>query len=761
MHDEVSNYLKQFGFEEDLVADGAFHHAGKNWYIAHDQGEGRVLITFGNFATNQRLTKKFGYKDGDESWRALQESQHKIKELAETDQVKALQKIIQTNFQSILSSSNTHPYLTSKGITNLYGAKVNGIELLVPMQDVVGRIWNVQKIWENGVKNFTPGAKTKGLMGFLGKDPKLMKHCKHIAICEGFATAVSIDKALEASGDTDYYVICAFTAKNLIEVAKNLKKKYPDKKFTIFGDNDHTKQINVGHDAAFEASLDIDAQLVVSPKESGVSDFNDLLQKHGMAHTLEVIEAQKDKPLSEVATASGTTVRRHITHYSDIEPLPVKYNEKGAPLAPDDYELAQYVLDYFDTKFGLMKHNQDLFIYREDYWNLCHQREIDTFRNTIMAAGGGKITQRKVGDVYRTFTGLITHMDRDPWTMNTELCNLANGVIEITGDKLTFREHRKSDLCIYKIPVNYEPDARNKLFEDTIAAMFAQDAQGPEKVLLLQEMYGACLFPKYPKIFLLYGKANRGKTTLIIPATRLVDHANLAFLGPHEFKDFHMENLVGKLVNVNTDIDTKKTIQDAVLKKIEDRIPVTMNRKGRAMVKAPMPALHIFGANELPKTTETSEAHERRWALINLDELVLPTNTVLDFGNKVFDAGSSGILNWALGGFQRLMDRGGKFTVTESGKASMEEWKLETDVVAQFISDIKEGSFTDLTIDPDGKVMKATMYLLFQKWFEEVHQMKTNMKRHEFFKSFGARFVDRRVTKGFAYFGVRLTKSDI
>ena len=107
-----------------------------------------------------------------------------------------------------------HPYLVAKGFPDATGYVWND-SLLIPMR-IDQKIVGLQMIKPDGKKTFLKGQITKGAEAII--DAKGV----HI-LCEGFATALSIRRALKAV-NTRYTIHVCFSAGNV----KHLAKKYPD-----------------------------------------------------------------------------------------------------------------------------------------------------------------------------------------------------------------------------------------------------------------------------------------------------------------------------------------------------------------------------------------------------------------------------------------------------------------------------------------------------------------------------------------------------
>ncbi|MEN9717508.1 MAG: hypothetical protein RIQ99_386 [Pseudomonadota bacterium] len=136
------------------------------------------------------------------------------------------------------SADPVHTYLARKHIApeRLWQA---GNDLLVPMTDLSGALWNIQTIAPDGFKRFAKGARVKGLIWRAGQ----ITESKQLVIGEGMATVAAIRRA------TGLPVVAAMTAGNLPAVATAIHSSRPDLRLVIAADDDAA-----GMKAAREAS---------------------------------------------------------------------------------------------------------------------------------------------------------------------------------------------------------------------------------------------------------------------------------------------------------------------------------------------------------------------------------------------------------------------------------------------------------------------------------------------------------------------------
>lgn len=144
-----------------------------------------------------------------------------------------------------------HAYAAKKELDPLSLREIGG-KLLVPMFDATGKLWNLQRIDQDGQKRFLRGGRTEGLFCIIGT---FTKRGETACIGEGYAT---MDAVHRASG---YPCIVAFSAKNMAAVARLWNDARPDLNFIICADDDSHLDRNVGLEAAHAAAQAIGAKV--------------------------------------------------------------------------------------------------------------------------------------------------------------------------------------------------------------------------------------------------------------------------------------------------------------------------------------------------------------------------------------------------------------------------------------------------------------------------------------------------------------------
>jgi putative DNA primase/helicase len=201
-----------------------------------------------------------------------------------------------------------HPYLTRKGVKP-YGIRQDGDLLLIPMRDGA-ELCSLQTIAPDGHKRFLPGGRVAGCYCSIAGSPET------VCVVEGYATGAALQEA------TGHAVAVAFSAGNLLAVARALHARLPDAQIVVGADDDYRTAGNPGITKAIEAARAVGGYVAIpgfgADRPEGATDFNDLAQHAGTdavkqaianARAPEVPVSQPDTPNAIEDDLSGPQVR--------------------------------------------------------------------------------------------------------------------------------------------------------------------------------------------------------------------------------------------------------------------------------------------------------------------------------------------------------------------------------------------------------------------------------------------------------------------
>ena len=328
---------------DEIVADGRLHRFATNgkrtddagWYIVFADG-----VPAGRFGCWR--------SDIDETWSATPEQQlssadrEKLRRSAEAakrardadlerrraDAAKRAKEI----WDASTPATAEHPYLKAKNIEP-HGVRTYKGALVLPVVDAAtSTLMSLEFIGVDGGKRFLTGGRTAGGCFQIGEIGNV------VLVAEGFGTAATLNEA------TGYAVVVAFSAGNLLPVAKALREQFADAALVVCADNDAATEGNPGLTAATAAAQETGALLAV-PDAAG--DFNDLQQAHGLSAVREVIErvlAERSRHSLRVPTREEIR-KTEQAEFERLAELSVSQYEREREAAAKRLEIRVSVLD--------------------------------------------------------------------------------------------------------------------------------------------------------------------------------------------------------------------------------------------------------------------------------------------------------------------------------------------------------------------------------------------------------------------------------
>ncbi len=411
---------------------------------------------------------------------------------------------------------------------------------------------------------------------------------------------------------------------------------------------------------------------------------------------------------------------------------------EDAILVQEEIKMSKSLVASF--KGNLLQKDGVIFVFNGKFWEtvpknfeILMKEKIDScFTNPSPA---------KVRITYGYFKEWIPHAeDQQLTSSNPYLVNFLDGTLELKNKtELVFREHRREDYMVNMLSVSYEEavNADTSPAEEMLLKIFDGDEDKDEKLRTIAQIYGAILMPIYPHFWVLLGVAGSGKSTICKIAAALAGEKNICDVQPHQFNGFHMESMVGKLINIVTDIESNAVISDSMIKQIEDRRPIGVQRKYMPTTMVPLPAIHLYGANELPKNFDGSKkAYTRRFTIVgfNYSFTEKSERENKEFFNDFIKDNLISVAGLAIKGLRDIIALGGNYTTPKSGKRLVNEWQEEYDPVETFLNDIRGGEVKELTWNEEGIIQKLVLWEHFNSWKNETGRNYSKINRNQFYK---------------------------
>lgn len=749
----LEEFLQQHGITISPDFSGTIIREGSQWLIGRETPNGKFLMV-GDWARD--IEARWHERPGEFSpeIRALLEKERQENKAAREARQAEVAEAAQREWTEFFTLGHS-PYLSRKGLYSLFGCRiepsVHGARTIVPARDINGGLWGYQRIYSEKLdlgtdKIFRKGARKEGCFHSLVDLPQKETDSdpQTIYIAEGIATAASIFEA------THGVVVSCFDAGNIYHVAKALREKFPQSYFIFCADNDQfpskkdEKVYQTGLRKCEKALEAVGNGRIVLPSFKNLStkptDFNDLHQLEGL------------KTVTEQLTNTANT------------PVPTPEAPLTKPKKPSEKMIAEKLLSEYGE--NILCSNRNIFFYENGYWQLQSEDAKDYLRQKIGAIFGHKGSSRDIESALKYF---LIHAPKVPPNKNLLAppyfaCNFTNGTLHVDwkpGEKpeLRFAPHNRRDYLTTQLPYAFPGlgtlDQRNAEFDAMLERIFENDTDKTDKTRALAQLFGAVLVPCAPKIFFFVGPPGTGKSTVMKILHRLAAPENVSHVDPSNFEGFRMERMLGKLVNMVPDIELRRPINDSVTKMIVDRISVSIARKYQTDLQAPLPPIHVFGCNSMPKSYDgASGAYQRRFVVLEFNSFKAPKEN-LNFEETLWHAGFEGILNFAIKGLLDLLSQGGNFIALASSVAAIEEHAKESDPVAQYLDAVRtkevEG-FQQVIIETGARIERKNLWESFSKWQQDKVHPNAKVTLINFYRTLRNKGFTVKTVRGVRFF---------
>lgn len=289
---------------------------------------------------------------------------------------------------------------------------------------------------------------------------------------------------------------------------------------------------------------------------------------------------------------------------------------------------------------------------------------------------------RALGDEFRpahaaTIRAIVTKghdIPRLDGAPDTERINLRSGMLNWrTG---TLEAHNPEHLSTVQLPLEYVEGATCPAFDRWLAEVVPA-----EVVPMVWEVIGYMLMSGNPfhQAVLLHGDGGNGKSTFLRVLLAMLGKHNTSAVTLRSMTEgkFEVAGLFGKIANVAGDIDARYLKDSSQFKAITGQDVVEAQHKyGHPFDFTPW-AVPIFSANELWRSSDTTEGYFRRWLTIPFPNKVIGKRRL---DERELYAEAPGILNHALESLRVLMARGG-FELAGAAADLKHEFEEESDMV--------------------------------------------------------------------------------
>ncbi len=279
--------------------------------------------------------------------------------------------------------------------------------------------------------------------------------------------------------------------------------------------------------------------------------------------------------------------------------------------------------------------------------------------------------------------------------------NCLNGELWIQPDgTVEMRKHSPESYLRFCLNVEYDPDAKCPVFDQTVLEIFANSPEPEEMQRHLYEMYGYAIQPKRDKkqFWMWEGMGNNGKTGLADTLDKLVgEQATITIKLNKIDHEYNISALKQKILVRDNDIDFKSVLPDGIVKQLSEDAPLT----GRDPYGKPTPfkncSLLLMLCNKYPMTKDLSHGLQvRAHAIPFRRKFIEGKDLKLGLFEKIWATELPGILNRAIEGLQRLRKRHGHYLEPKDCVLAKQEFLRQANPLPRFIAEACATSQTSL-----------------------------------------------------------------
>lgn len=286
------------------------------------------------------------------------------------------------------------------------------------------------------------------------------------------------------------------------------------------------------------------------------------------------------------------------------------------------------------------------------------------------------------------FFGIVsrTNVERPEFFTDTieKKLNFNNGVLNL--DTMEFSHPTTALGFLWNLPFKYDPIATAPMFEKFMDDFTENDEK---KKMILQEYMGYCLSgdsPRAQKFLTLVGEGSNGKSTFIEIMQAVVggssSKAYCALSLTDLAKQFERTMLMGALFNIMDESETY--IDGGVWEKLKNLVTggtVNAAFKGKDAFQFDNKAKFIMLVNDIPKGANPNKGFYRRFLIVPCTALFEGKKVDRFIKDRIVSEELPGIMNFALRGYQRLVEQGYQFTVSDKVDEALREYQKDSNGV--------------------------------------------------------------------------------
>lgn len=287
---------------------------------------------------------------------------------------------------------------------------------------------------------------------------------------------------------------------------------------------------------------------------------------------------------------------------------------------------------------------------------------------------------------------------------------LQNGHLTIVNGKATLGPSDRAAGLRHLIKCDYNDQASSPVLFKTFLDRVLPDPDVQQRV---QEYVGYTLLPdaRFQVAMWWIGSGANGKGVLANIVQAL--HGKVAAVQLDNLSGFALSGMIGASL-IYCDEAPKRAIDEQSMKSLIAGESVLVDRKHKDPLTIRVTGKWLILANHVPALTDQSHGFWRRMDIVPFKVTIPESERIPMLAEKIINSELPGVLNWALEGLMRLLDRG-HFSLSVPPEMATAKLKgqLETDSVAAWIHDMS------IVFEGEPKTGKNYAYSAYSTWCRE------------------------------------------
>jgi len=332
--------------------------------------------------------------------------------------------------------------------------------------------------------------------------------------------------------------------------------------------------------------------------------------------------------------------------------------------------------------------------------------------------------------------------------------NCKNGELWLREDGgVELQRHRPTSHLRDCLDVAYDSEAKCPEYDDALREIFSKADDSQEMVRHWNELVGYIIQPgrNIPLIAVLLGGGDNGKTVAIRTVIRLLGN-QLVHAQRVEDLDksrFALGSLLGKRLFLDDDVRAGARLPDGTLKMISEAKEVTGELKFHPSFNFVVRTVPVLLCNNIPSLADLSHGMRRRLMVIPFDRRFTDEDRDTELFQRIWDKELPGVLNRALKGYKRLVERNFRFDLPESVKRAGERWLQQANPLPGFID-------AQCMKSDGGKILIGEFYSAYVKWTQGMGYTLTQTQQTVTRNLGNLGYATKKTNKGIAVIGLCL-----